>query len=576
MKILCCLCGTSIEPNDAAMCIDCLRAEFDITGGLERNGEVVQCRKCERWHIKQDQWTYYPLESAGLLSACLRKIAGLGSGSMKLIDAAWVWTEPHSDRLKISVEVEHGVLDNKVQLRQKAVIEFVIKHKQCMECIREATDHSWGAMIQIRQKVGHKQALFLLEDLLTKAGLHNLMISITVCKEGLDLFFKARNQAEIVVNFISSHMPVKVKKSQKLISRDQQSNFSRFEITYHLEIAPVCKGDLVVTSKELSGSADLMVVTKLSSSVHLLSPTTLQKSELNSQKIFSTSPKLLTTVLTAKHLTSFVVLDINPVSKDTHLDSLESDNGKNSRISAVKEAGGLLAEAEVRFDAVSLILFTMTPFDNPLRHITVIALQIARELDLGVNDTTYRVLTHMGHLLQSGDSVLGYDLCRAIVDDEILERLTFQHPDIVLVKKIYPDKVKNASKKQKRRNRRGKAKQEKPSAIPEEHEDIEDTPPPVLKETTADATADDSDGEVEIDVDATVDAKKIMKTSTFGWTEGDEDEYQEFHRNLESEDQDEEEMARMIEVAKINKALSSAYVRPPTPPRVRRHGDIMR
>ena len=182
----------------------------------------------------------------------------------------------------------------------------------------------------------------------------------------------------------------------------------------------------------------------------------------------------------------------------------------------------------------------------------------------------------MGHLLQSGDSVLGYDLCRAIVDDEILERLTFQHPDIVLVKKIYPDKVKNASKKQKRRNRRGKAKQEKPSAIPEEHEDIEDTPPPVLKETTADVTADDSDGEVGIDVDATVDAKKMMKTSTFGWTDGDEDEYQEFHRNLESEDQDEEEMARMIEVTKINEALSSAYVRQPTPPRVRRHGDIMR
>jgi hypothetical protein len=142
------------------------------------------------------------------------------------------------------------VLDNKVKLRQKAVIEYVIKHKQCMECIREATDHSWGAMIQVRQvgalflflslfsisfflslylflflsfsrsllhplfhslfhslfpslslssssslsqKVGHKQSLFMLEHLLTKAGLHNLMISINICKEGLDLFFKVRD-----------------------------------------------------------------------------------------------------------------------------------------------------------------------------------------------------------------------------------------------------------------------------------------------------------------------------------------------------------------------------------------------
>ena len=322
------------------MCIDCLRQQLDITGGIEKTGEVVQCRKCERWHIKQDQWTYHALESAGLMSACLRKIAGLSDGKTKIIDAAWVWTEPHCDRLKISVEVEHCVLDNKVQLRQRAVIEFVVKHKQCMECIREATDHSWGAMIQIRQRVGHKQSLFLLEHLLSRAGLHNLMISVSICKEGLDLFFKVRNQAEIVINFISSHMPVRVKKSQKLISRDQQSNFSRYEITYHCEIAPLCKGDLVVTSKELSGCADLMVVTKLSSSVHLMSPTTLQKVELNSQKVFSVSPKPLVILLTAKHLTTFVVLDINRVDEEKYF---VSDNPLNN----LKSAGGVLAEAEV-------------------------------------------------------------------------------------------------------------------------------------------------------------------------------------------------------------------------------------
>jgi nonsense-mediated mRNA decay protein 3 len=182
-------------------------------------------------------------------------------------------------------------------------------------------------------------------------------------------------------------------------------------------------------------------------------------------------------------------------------------------------------------------------------------MQIARESDLGGNDTTYRVLTHMGHLLQPGDSVLGYDLCRAMVDDEILERLTFQPPDIVLVKKIYPDKVKNASKKQKRRNRRGKAKQEKTPAIPEEHEEIEDTLKAVLKETTTDAVAEDSDGEIEVPVEK----KKITKTSTFGWTGGDEDEYQEFHRNLASEDQDGEEQEEQENMETDGRSNSASY-----------------
>lgn len=190
----------------------------------------------------------------------------------------------------------------------------------------------------------------------------------------------------------------------------------------------------------------------------------------------------------------------------------------------------------------------MTHSDYLLPHINATTTQIARESDLGGNDTTYRVLTHMGHLLQPGDSVLGYDLCRAIVDDEILERLTFQPPDIVLVKKIYPDKVKNASKKQKRRNRRGKAKQEKPSALPEEREEVEDTPAPVLQEASTDAAADDSDAEVEV----TVEKKKIMKTSTFGWTGGDEDEYQEFHRNLALEDQDSEEPEKVEKMEEVD------------------------
>ena len=89
-----------------------------------------------------------------------------------------------------------------------------------------------------------------------------------------------------------------------------------------------------------------MVVTKLSSSVHLLSPMTLHKVELNSQKVFSTTNKPLTTLLTAKHLTTFVVLDINPVISSKQSNS-GSDSLHDSLHSDVKHAGGLLAEAEV-------------------------------------------------------------------------------------------------------------------------------------------------------------------------------------------------------------------------------------
>jgi nonsense-mediated mRNA decay protein 3 len=39
--IACCLCGTPIPPNEAAMCLVCLRGQVDITDGIGRHGEVV-------------------------------------------------------------------------------------------------------------------------------------------------------------------------------------------------------------------------------------------------------------------------------------------------------------------------------------------------------------------------------------------------------------------------------------------------------------------------------------------------------------------------------------------------------
>lgn len=39
--IACCLCGASISPNDAAMCLVCLRGQIDVTDGIGRHAEVV-------------------------------------------------------------------------------------------------------------------------------------------------------------------------------------------------------------------------------------------------------------------------------------------------------------------------------------------------------------------------------------------------------------------------------------------------------------------------------------------------------------------------------------------------------
>lgn len=143
----------------------------------------------------------------------------------------------------------------------------------------------------------------------------------------------------------------------------------------------------------------------------------------------------------------------------------------------------------------------------------------------------------MGHLLQPGDTVLGYDLSRAIMDDDLLDKLNFQHPDVILVKKVYPEKAKKASKKQRRRNRRGKAKQEKP--LPADTlSEVEEQLSIAASNTEKDIT---NDGKVSAAAHATVPtAKNIVKSSTFGWTGGDDEGYQEFHRRLALDEEEAE------------------------------------
>lgn len=67
---------------------------------------------------------------------------------------------------------------------------------------------------------------------------------------------------------------------------------------------------------------------------------------------------------------------------------------------------------------------------------------VARESDLGVNDTQFTCSTHLGGILKEGDTVLGYDLVTApwVEDEEITKHLRKPLPDIILVRKCYPTK----------------------------------------------------------------------------------------------------------------------------------------
>lgn len=65
---------------------------------------------------------------------------------------------------------------------------------------------------------------------------------------------------------------------------------------------------------------------------------------------------------------------------------------------------------------------------------------LVRASELGINDNTIHTRTHLGHLLKPGDSVLGYNLEDANINDDNFEKLNKDRVrDVILVKKFYGD-----------------------------------------------------------------------------------------------------------------------------------------
>ena len=139
-------------------------------------------------------------------------------------------------------------------LQQQFVVEYIVANQQCDKCQQFNADNTWWAVAQIRQKVNHKRTFLWLEQLILRHGAHEQANSIKEQPDGLDFFFANKSQMAKFVDFVSAVTPIRHKTAKQLISHDIQSNIFNFKYTASVEIAPVCKDDLVCLPRRLAAS----------------------------------------------------------------------------------------------------------------------------------------------------------------------------------------------------------------------------------------------------------------------------------------------------------------------------------
>ncbi|KAL0353744.1 UNVERIFIED_CONTAM: Nuclear/nucleolar GTPase 2 [Sesamum angustifolium] len=358
-SVLCCKCGILMQPNAANMCAKCLRSEVDITEGLKKHVIIIHCPECDTYLQPPRTWIKAQLESKELLTFCVKRLKNLNK--VRLVHAEFIWTEPHSKRIKVKLRVQKEVLNGAI-LEQAYTVEYVVQDQMCESCSRvQANPDQWVAAVQLRQHVSHRRTFFYLEQLILKHDAAKYAIRIRQMDQGVDFFFSNRSHGVKFVEFLGKVTPIRSRNDKQLVSHDPKSNNYNYN-TFSVEISPICREDLICLPPKLAVSlgnfGPLVICNKVTNSIALLDPFTLRQSFLDAEQYWRSSFKAL---LSSRQLVEYIVLDVEPVSSEVNVGGLKY----------------VLADA-----------------------------QVARVSDFGKNDTIFNVRTHLGHILNPGDYAL--------------------------------------------------------------------------------------------------------------------------------------------------------------------------
>lgn len=429
------------------MCSTCAKSQVNITEGITTSGVIFFCKGCDRY--QRPPWTRFAQESNDFMTFLLTKIKGLKQ--VKLIDTNFIWTEPHSKRKKIKITVQKEF--NNSLLQSSLIIEFVEEWTQCDDCKKTFTPHLWNASSQVRQKVDHKRTFLYLEQIILKHKMHEKALNIKETPEGVDFFFKSRSNAASFADFVSSVLPMRVKESKRLISHDQWSNLYNYKYTYMIEIAPICKDDLIILDteqmKELGGIGPLLLCTKVATNIHLLDPLTFEVIEFDSNNYWKHGLK---SHIDRSTLKEFLIQNIeveedytNKYKNNLSITITESDVDMDSKHN-VSKSTNFKPTKKIHLEN-SIINNKNGRFHHNYKIVKVDCTKTEKSND-GENKL-YSFRTHLGDKLRIGDVYYGYDV-KSInsttldLPEDILKNL----PDIVLVKKKFSRPFKRVWKLQ--------------------------------------------------------------------------------------------------------------------------------
>ena len=435
-KIICCICGASIEANSRGICETCERKNIDITSGITKSLIIHYCKNCNRY--LKPPWIKCEKESEEMMNLCLSKIKGLNK--IKVIDSSFIWSEPHSKIIKIKLTIQKEI--DKILVSTSFIVEFKEEWIQCEDCAKTFTPHIWKCSVQIRQKVNHKRTFLYLEQLILKHKTYTKAINIKEQNEGVDFFFSNKSQGNSFSSFIQSCLVCKSKQSRQLISVDEKSNVAEYKDTILIEIAPVCQDDLIILNKEqykkFGGIGPILLCFKQTSFLSFIDPISFDMKTLDNNSYWRYELK---SYVNRNCMSEFLILSceeeidykrINLENSKKNSMCIENDlNNNNNNINNNSIKGKNIFDNSI-YDNSHLSKIN----ENKFKIVNVKCVKNSSKNESEVIE----IRTFLGRKMHPGDIFLGYDLREINLSEDLeinLSKKNEKIPDVILVKKKY-------------------------------------------------------------------------------------------------------------------------------------------
>jgi nonsense-mediated mRNA decay protein 3 len=306
---------------------------------------------------------------------CISKIKELKE-KVKLVNVKFIKTEFSSKISKVLITIQ-TVIVNGIILHESLVVKFLVVTKICEDCIQTKTKQSSGfTKVQVRQHVKHKRTFLMLEQMIIKYGADSNCVQIKNRTEGIDFFYNKRSHCQSFIDFLQDTVPIRFRACDKRhLSHNTHTNSHSFQSCFSVEIAPVCKEDLICLPEQIRAKmgwiAPLLVCSRVTNLIQLVDPISLRFFHINSTQYWSNP---FTPILYSEQLQTCIVLD---------LEQKQINKTQNH----------------------------------------IMEVEIARYSDFGINNQTFILRTHLGKIIKIGDHVLGYDMTTANVTDPNYESI---------------------------------------------------------------------------------------------------------------------------------------------------------